>query len=216
MSINLIKTAVLVVILSFFALGFSYIQAAYVGPVNNPPLGNVDAPVNLDDDFQDVVGGIEADAIGVSYGIALPGSPPNGGSRTVADGWPTGTKTADCHLEVRRVDWTTGTRLFTEDVISIIGDTYENYPVCDDYLTPEAKAAGWAASGEDNCLGTSGTDCSIMRPSTCMYTRLVCTSDLTVSSPRVRKLWYQINTNGSNQVLPISLPITSTSTTPLW
>lgn len=57
------KNLLLVTILAIALGATSYIQAVYVGPINNPPNSNVDAPINLDDDFQDMTGGLEADAL---------------------------------------------------------------------------------------------------------------------------------------------------------
>lgn len=197
---TLFRTGVLVGILAFVSLTQMYIQAAYTAPTQDPPGGNVDAPVNVHTDFQDVIGGIQADVIGVSYGISLAGN-----NRTTADGWPAnGSGTADCHLETRRVDWTVSSRTFEGDS----GVSQTQYPTCDDYLTSEAKAAGWAASGVDNCLGTNGTQCdSLTRPSTCIYMRLVCASGITVSNPLVATSTY----GGT----PIALPVMSSTTNPL-
>lgn len=212
---SLYKTATLVIVLGILATGFSYIQAGYTPPVQNPPGGNVDAPINLDDDFQDITGGLEADAIGVTYGMSIGGVSRTACPNPPGDCYPPPTQTTSCHLQVRRVDWTTGTRTFTEDK----GEEYlipqSKTPVCDDYLTDQAKAAGWAASGEDNCMGTDGTNCSTMRPSTCMYMRLVCTPSLQVSQPSAVSAQYS---PGLYPLLPashIDLPKVSTSTNPL-
>ena len=199
------STTLLVLLLLAVLGGTSYIQAVYTEPISDPPASNVDVPVNLDDDFQDVVGGIEASVIGVSYGIALPGSPPTGGSRTAVDGWPTGTDTASCHLEVRRVDWSGGVRTFELDTGASLGQ----YPTCNDYLTDTAKTTDhWAPTGADNCLGTDGTDCAVSAPqSTCIYTRLVCPTGITVVDPLFSTSTYAGGL--------ITLPIQSSSTNPL-
>lgn len=182
-----------------FISSVSFMQAAFTLPLQNPPNGNIDAPLNLSASYQDITGGLEVDSLGVTYGINLNGVP-----RLVGAGWPVGTGTANCNLEVRRVDWNTGSRTFAWDD----GVSSTQYPLCDDYLTAEAKAAGWGSTGLDNCLGTDGYECgSSHRPSTCLYTRLVCPSGITVSPSLISTSTYA---GGS-----ISLPINSTSTYPL-
>lgn len=182
----------------FFIASVSYIEAAFSLPFLNPPLGNRDAPVNLGNTFQDVTGGLEADAVGVTYGISLGGI-----NRTPAQGWPTSSGTANCNLEVKRVDINTGSRTFAWDD----GVNLNQYPLCDDYLTAQAKTEGWASTGLDNCLGTDGYDCgSTKRPSSCMFTRLVCTG-ISVQPSLISTSTYAGGT--------ISLPINSTSTYPL-
>lgn len=184
-------------LVAVFAL--SSVQATYNEPAGSPPAYNREAPVNLHEEFQDVTGGIQTDTIGVSYGISL-----NGVARTVTDGWPTGLGNAQCYIETRRVDITSGAITFETD--TGIGGV-DHYPVCDDFLEPGARSAGWTATGSDNCLGTTGATCAV--PSTCIYSRLVCsgTTGISVRTPLVGKMTY----SGT----PIQLPINSTSTNPL-
>jgi hypothetical protein len=191
----------LVALLSAALLVFSVssLQAVYQAPYANPPNGNRDAPVHLGTDFQDMTGGLEADGIGVTYGISL-----NGINRTAAQGFASlSTGSATCHLEVRRVDITTGTRTFAWDD----GVSLSQYPICDDYLTAQAKSEGWGSTGLDNCLGTDGYQCgSSHRPSSCVFTRLVC-AGIAVSPSLISTSTYA---GGA-----IALPINSTSTYPL-
>ncbi len=183
---------------ALFAL--SSVQAGYTEPAGSPPLYNREAPVNLSEEFQDVTGGIQTDTIGVSYGISL-----NGVSRTVADGWPGTSGNAICYIETKRVDITTGGAVTFETDTGIGG--IDHYPVCEDFLEPAARTAGWVATGSDNCLGTTGATCDV--PSTCIYSRLVCSGSpgISVRPPVVGKMTYA----GT----PIQLPINSTSTNPL-
>lgn len=173
------KTMYIVLVATFFVVGISYIQAAFTFPTADPPSGNVPAPVNLSNVFQDKSGGFEANTIAVTNGFSL-----NGVNRLSASGWPTSgatTTTATCHLEVRRVDTTTK-RFYDASGAQI---TAGQYPKCDDYLSTEAKADGWAHSGGDNCTTVISSDCGGVGgvPSACVYTRMVCDSALSMSPP---------------------------------
>lgn len=199
MTRTLYQLAFVVVVGAVFVVGISHLQAAYQAPYANPPSSNRDAPIHLGTDFQNMTGGLEADGIGVTYGISL-----NGVNRTAAQGFASlATQSAACNLEVRRVDMTTGSRTFSWDD----GVSLTQYPICDDYLTAQAKSEGWGSTGLDNCLGTDGYQCGAShRPSSCVFTRLVCTG-IAVSPSIISTSTYAGGT--------ISLPITSTSTYPL-
>lgn len=199
MTNTLYKALFLLTIVGSFIVSLSNLQAAYQQPYANPPSSNRDAPVHLGTDFQDMTGGLEADGIGVTYGISLDEI-----ERTAAQGFASlASQSASCNLEVRRVDITTGTRTFAWDD----GVSLSQYPICDDYLTAQAKSEGWGSTGLDNCLGTDGYQCgSSHRPSSCVFTRLVC-AGITVSPSLISTSTYAGGT--------ISLPITSTSTNPL-
>lgn len=57
--------------------------------------------------------------------------------------------------------------------------------LCDDMLTPQSKAAGWVATGNDYCMRIGSSDCQ--RPRSCIFTRLNC-SGVTVQQPTTELL----------------------------
>ncbi len=65
--INTIKVIALALLL---ALGISYVSAAWIGPTEAPPLGNVSAPVNVGDGTQIKVGQLTAGGLNVPIGSA--------------------------------------------------------------------------------------------------------------------------------------------------
>lgn len=173
--ISLRKTAYTVAIAAIFVAGVSYMQAVFIYPTVPPPGTNVPTPVNLSSTFQDKAGGFEASSIGVTNGINL-----NGVNRTTAMGWPISDVMAQCHLESRRVDSIAPRRFYTTNATQIAAG---QYPKCDDYLTPEARTAGWAHSGGDECVGWDSNDCQAVGTvsASCVYTRIVCTNGITVT-----------------------------------
>lgn len=175
-----------------FVVGISYIQAGWTGPTTNPPSANVDVPINLSSTFQDKFGTIEATTIAAANTICLNAGINSGDCITT---WPSGgSGSASCHFEQREIHVSSGDRLFWDP-----GSSTTQYPTCDDYLTPEAKAAGWGASGGDDCEGVYSSDCQY--PSMCTFTRLAC-SGITVAASTFSTSTY----SGSPFTIPLNSP----------
>ncbi|MEX0917250.1 MAG: hypothetical protein WDZ90_01900 [Candidatus Paceibacterota bacterium] len=66
--INITKGIALGLVLVF---GISYVQAAWTGPTQSPPDGNVEAPVNVSSTFQEKEGDLWADSIGTDDGFCI-------------------------------------------------------------------------------------------------------------------------------------------------
>lgn len=175
---KLYSTLLTIVVAMLFVAGISTLQAAFTYPTQNAPSANVAPPVTTSNFFQDKAGGFEAGTIAVGDGISL-----NGVSRTAAEGWPLTDAMATCHLQVRRVDSNTN-RFYTTDSTQIANG---QYPKCDDYLTPEARKAGWTHTGGDECTTVISSDCQAgpSIPASCVYTRVVCQNGITVNPPAV-------------------------------
>ena len=89
--------------------------------------------------------------------------------------WPQGTP-KKCHLEWKEVRTDSPYPDFTVDTVN---------GLCDNLLTPQSKAAGWVATGDDYCMGVSNRYCN--RPRSCIFARLACTG-VTVQTPTTELL----------------------------
>lgn len=163
-SLQFLKTTIFA---GVFLCGISYVQSAFTNPTTQPVEGNKSTPINLSIVTQEKFGTIEAENFSVTNGIVL-----GGVARTVGDGWPTGSNSASCYMNIVRVGQQK-MNTFTSDSMYSVSEMAS----CEDYLTPEAKADGWFASGEDNCDAWDN-DCDSTGPllSFCQYARWECTN----------------------------------------
>jgi hypothetical protein len=198
--INTIKHATkTVIIAALFVVALGFLQAAYTGPTAVPPSQNRDIPINLSSSFQDKDGEIRADTIDVVSSICL-----NAGTVPATDcrsSWPTASGSVSCQLQVRRVTRSTGAHHFFTDP-GLLQSIYPNkYPKCSDYLTSQALAAGWQATGGDNV--TVDGNGNPVWPSVCVYTRVYCSgAGLTLSQPTETFSTY----SGPSYTIPLNSP----------
>jgi hypothetical protein len=159
---NFLISLALAVLLLFY---ISYVQAVFTAPTAQPSNANRATPITLGSVTQEKLGTIEAENFSVTNGIIL-----GGVGRTVGDGWPTGTNTTGCYMNVVRVGQPK-MNTFTSDSMYGVNDMAS----CEDYLTTQAKADGWFATGEDNC-DAYDNDCDSTSPylSFCQYARWEC------------------------------------------
>lgn len=146
---------VLPILFGFVVIAATVSAQSILGPGSPPPYAT-DAPIVMDNVFQDKNGNVTVGDLYVDTAFCI--------GTDCRTSWGNA-GAGSCRIETRRVDSSTP-GFFTS------GPTDS----CYDFLTPAAKAAGWAPSGHDNCVTMSDRDCQ--PPSTCIFTRLVCSGSV--------------------------------------
>lgn len=155
--ISIFTKAIFPILFGFVVIAATVSAQSILGPGGPPPFAT-DAPVVMDSVFQDKNGIFTGGNLYVDNSFCI-----GADCRTSWAEAGAGT----CKIETRRVDSNISPGFFTT------GPTGS----CYDFLTPAAKTAGWAPSGHDNCVNIGSRDCQ--RPSTCIFTRLVCAGAIT-------------------------------------
>lgn len=152
------------VVVAAFLLIFGGVSAAnFSEPGTNPPVGNVNAPLNVGSPDQTKTGDFWADSIGSNDGYCI--------GESCINSWPAGSTGSPCHLETKKIQNQDPQSSYTVG----IGCT----------VSSADAAAGWIVGSWDHCTSVRSRDCS--GPQYCSFTRLVCGGSVTIAPGTVTR-----------------------------